>query len=193
VEILLGICIAIGLSAACGFRVFVPLLVASIASIAGHVTLSPGFEWIGGYPALVAFALATCLEITAYFVPWLDNLLDTIATPAAIVAGIVVTASFVSGMSPFLRWTFAVVAGGGVAGMIQAGTVAIRAASTGTTGGLGNPVVSVIEAGSSTALSILAVLLPVVAGIVVLAVLYFAGRKISRSLARKRKPKIQNA
>lgn len=192
-EILLGICIAIGLSAACGFRVFVPLLVASIASIAGHVTLSPGFEWIGGYPALVAFALATCLEITAYFVPWLDNLLDTIATPAAIVAGIVVTASFVSGMSPFLRWTFAVVAGGGVAGMIQAGTVAIRAASTGTTGGLGNPVVSVIEAGSSTALSILAVLLPVVAGIVVLAVLYFAGRKISRSLARKRKPKIQNA
>ncbi|MFQ5931753.1 MAG: DUF4126 domain-containing protein, partial [Nitrospiraceae bacterium] len=89
-ETLLSICVGIGLSAACGFRVFVPLLVMSIASRGAHLTLAPGFEWIGTYPALLAFAIASCIEIAGYYVPWVDNLLDTIATPTAIVAGIVV-------------------------------------------------------------------------------------------------------
>src|SRR5882724_7873827 len=138
-ETLLSICVGIGLSAACGFRVFVPLLVMSIAALSGHLTLADGFEWIGSYPALIAFSVATCLEIAGYYIPWVDHLLDTIATPAAIVAGTLITASMVTDMSPFLRWTLAAIAGGGAAGVVQGTTVLTRGASTLTTAGLANP------------------------------------------------------
>src|ERR1043166_5372948 len=109
-ETLLSICVGIGLSAACGFRVFVPLLIMSIASMSGHLTLAHGFEWISSYPALLAFAVATCVEVAGYYIPWVDNLLDAIATPAAMVAGTLVTASMVADLSPFMKWTLAIIA-----------------------------------------------------------------------------------
>src|ERR1043165_1472954 len=121
-EPLLAICLGIGLSAACGFRVFVPLLVMSIASLSGHLTLAPGFQWIGTYPALVTFSAATIAEIAGYYIPWVDHLLDTIATPAAIVAGTVITAAAVGDMSPILKWSLAAIAGGGVAGIDRKST-----------------------------------------------------------------------
>src|SRR5947208_5493404 len=146
-ETLLSICLGIGLSAACGFRVFVPLLVMSVASISGHLTLAHGFEWIGSYPALITFSVATFAEIAGYYIPWVDHLLDTIATPAAIIAGTIITASMVSGMSPFLKWTLAIIAGGGTAGLVQGTTVVARGLSTASTGGLANPLFATIELG----------------------------------------------
>src|SRR5215475_5086585 len=104
-ETFLSICLGIGLSAACGFRVFVPLLFMSIASLSGHLTLSPGFAWIGTYPALITFAVATALEIGGYYIPWLDHLLDTMTTPAAIIAGVVITAAMVTNTSPLVKWS----------------------------------------------------------------------------------------
>src|SRR5436190_19684327 len=133
-EIFLSLCLGIGLSAACGFRVFVPMLIMSIASLSGHLSLAHGFEWIGSYPALIAFSVATCLEVAGYYIPWLDHLLDTIATPAAIVAGTIITASMVTDVSPLLKWTLAIIAGGGAAGMVQGTTVLARGASGITTG-----------------------------------------------------------
>ncbi|MFQ5988618.1 MAG: DUF4126 domain-containing protein [Candidatus Methylomirabilales bacterium] len=177
-ETLLSICVGIGLSAACGFRVFVPLFVMSMASLSGHLALSSGFEWIGTYPALTAFGIATCVEIAGYYVPWVDNLLDTIATPAAIVAGIIVTASVVSDMSPFLKWALAVIAGGGVAGMVQVATGVTRGASTVTTAGVGNPLVATMELGGAMGLSILAIAVPLLAGLVVVGLLCLAARKV---------------
>ena len=162
-QTLFHIALAAGLSAAVGFRIFVPFTVISAAALGGHLELSPGFEWIGTYPALVVFGTATVLEIAAYYVPWLDNFLDTVATPAAIVAGAVVTASVVGDISPLLRWTLAIIAGGGIAGAVQAGTVLLRGASTVTTGGLGNPVVATMEAAGSFSLSTLTVFLPLIA------------------------------
>jgi len=162
-DVTLSILVGLGLAAACGFRVFVPFLVASIAAMSGHLTLAPGFEWIGTNYALIAFAVATLLEIVAYYVPWLDNLLDTLATPAAVVAGVLITASVIGDMSPFLRWTLAVVAGGGTAAAVQAATVTLRGTSSLTTGGLANPVVSTGELGGSAAVATLAVVLPIVA------------------------------
>src|SRR5205085_3194476 len=144
---LLSICLGIGLSAACGFRVFVPLLVMNLASLSGHLALADGFAWIGSYPALVAFSVATVLEIAGYYVPWLDHLLDTIATPAAIIAGTLVSASMVNHFSPFLNWTLAIIAGGGAAGMVQGATVLARGFSSAGTAGLGNPLVSTAELG----------------------------------------------
>ena len=179
-EILLSICLGIGLSAACGFRVFVPLLVMSIAALSGHLHLAHGFEWIGSYPALIAFSVATGLEIAGYYIPWLDHLLDTIATPAAVIAGTIVTASVVHDMSPMVRWTLAVIAGGGAAGLVQGTTVAARGASLMTTGGLANPVVSTLELAGSVVTSVLAVLLPVVGIVLVAAFLLVVGTRLYR-------------
>lgn len=179
-ETLLSVCVGIGLSAACGFRVFVPLLIMSIASLSGHLTLAHGFEWIGTYPALIAFAVATCLEIAGYYIPWLDHLLDTIATPAAIVAGIIVTASAVADMSPFLKWTLAVIAGGSAAGLVQGATVVTRGASTLTTAGLGNPLVATLELAGAVTTSVLAIVVPLLAVGLVMVVLVIAARTLVR-------------
>lgn len=168
-ELTLSILIGLGLSAACGYRVFVPFLVLSVASMSGHVALAEGFEWIATPYALTAFGVATALEVTAYYVPWLDNLLDAVATPTAFVAGIVITASVVGDVSPLLRWSLAVIAGGGVAGVVQSATVVLRGTSSVATGGLGNPVVSTGELGGSVATSVLAVLVPVAAVLAVAA------------------------
>lgn len=184
-EAVLSVMLGIGLAAACGFRIFVPLLVMSIAATAGHLQLSEGFAWIGTWPALIAFAVATTLEIAAYYIPWLDNLLDTVATPAAVVAGVIVVAACVTDMSPYLKWTLAVIAGGGAAGAVQALTVTGRAASTATTGGAANPVVSTVEAGSAAALSTVSVLVPVLAAAVVLTLL---GLLVRRIVVRRARP-----
>jgi len=169
-----AILIGLGLAAACGFRIFVPLLVAAIAAKAGHLQLAAGWDWIGSTSAVVAFSIATALEIAAYYVPWLDNLLDTLATPAAVVAGILITASVAGDMSPLLRWSLAVMVGGGTAGLVQAGTAAVRATSTATTAGAANPAVSTAEAGFSISLSLLAVIVPMVAAVIVVLMLFTA-------------------
>jgi len=174
----LGAFAGIGLAAACGFRVFVPLLVLSIASRAGEMSLGHGFGWIASYPALVAFSVATALEIAGYFIPWVDHLLDAVATPTAIVAGILVTASSVGHAGPFLQWTLAVIAGGGTAAVFQGLTATARAVSTATTGGLGNPLVSTVEAGGAAVLSVLAVTLPVAAVLAIVALLVLGVRRL---------------
>jgi len=161
-ETLLGIAIGIGLSAACGLRVFVPLLVMNLAVLTGHLHLSPGFEWIGSYYATVAFITATLVEVLAYYIPWLDHVLDLITSPAAIIAGMVVTASVVMDISPFLRWTLAIIAGGGTAAIVQGATVTLRAKSSALTAGAGNVLVSSVELAGSVITALLAVIVPIV-------------------------------
>jgi hypothetical protein len=161
-EEILSILVGIGLSAACGLRVFVPLLGLSIASMNGYVHLDGGFQWIGSWPALLAFSTATVLEIAAYYIPWLDHALDTVATPAAVVAGVLVTASMITDMPPLMKWSLAIIAGGGSAGVVQTGTMFLRGLSTATTGGAGNFIVSTLELIGSILLSILAIVIPVV-------------------------------
>ena len=179
-ELLLSICIGLGLSAACGFRIFVPLLITSIAAHSGHLNLASSFEWVGSPAALTAFSIATALEVGGYYIPWLDNFLDTVATPAAIVAGTVVTASMVTDVSPFLKWSLAVVAGGGIAGTVQATTVLARGLSLTGTGGLANPLIATAELGGSILTAIAALIAPFFAlGLIVL-VLGIAGYKLLR-------------
>jgi uncharacterized protein DUF4126 len=188
---LLSICLGVGLSAACGFRVFVPLLVMSIASLSGHLTLTPGFQWIGTYPALITFGVATAVEVAGYYIPWVDHALDTIATPAAVVAGTIVTASIVTGMSPLLKWSLAIIAGGGAAGLVQGATVVTRAASTATTGGLGNPLFATIELGAAAFASLLALAVPVLAVTILVLLFAIAGRKLFRIFRRSAQPQVK--
>ena len=177
---ILGIFIGIGLSATCGFRIFVPLLGMSIAHQAGALSFSQGFDWIGSWPATIAFGIAMIIEIAAYYIPWLDNMLDTIATPAAIVAGTIATASMVGDVSPFLRWSLAIIAGGGIAGVIQGSSVMVRGLSTASTAGLANPAVSTGELIASILGTIISIILPTVAVIIVIVLLAIIFRRFSR-------------
>ena len=176
-EIVTSILIGLGLAAACGFRVFVPLLIAGLAARFGGLPVVGGFGWIASTPALVAFGVATLVEVTGYYIPWIDNLLDGLAAPTAIAAGILLMASTLVDCGPFVRWTLAVVAGGGTAALFQGLTTVARQVSSISTGGLGNPVLATVEGGSSTLLAVLAVTLPIVA-LVLIAVLLVAVFKL---------------
>jgi len=189
-EIILSIFIGIGLAAAVGFRIFIPFLIASIAAYTGHLDLSTYFSWIGTLPALVAFAVATLVEITAYYIPWLDNILDTIEHPMAIFAGIVLTGAVITDFSPFLKWTLAVIAGGSVAGTIQAATGFARFKSSALTGGAGNSVVSTVEAGSSIGLSLMAIFIPAVALLIVTIIIGWAVTLFYKKFIKKSDSKI---
>jgi len=186
-EILLTILMGIGLSAASGFRIFIPFLVISIASLTGNLILTDSFSWIGTYPALITFGAATIFEIAGYYIPWVDNLLDTIASPAAVIAGMILMAVVVTGISPLLKWSLVIIAGGGIAGTIQVLTGVTRATSSLTTGGLGNPVVSSVESGSSLTLSALAIFIPVITGIVVIILIVWAAKFLINRFVTKSK------
>ena len=184
---LLAIAAGIALAAACGFRVFLPLLAASLAAKFDYIHPSSSFAWIESTPAIVLLSVATVLELAAYYIPWLDHLLDTIASPAAVVAGIVAAAAAFGDVNPAIKWTAAIIAGGGAAGTIQAATVLTRAVSGGTTAGLGNPIVATIELFFSLLLSLLAILLPIVALIATVAILLAVLRRIARYVAGRRR------
>ena len=174
----LPVLLGISLAAACGLRVFLPLFITSLLMHfdVGGVGLREGFDWMGEWPALIAFGIATVLELLAYSVPFLDHLLDTIAVPLATVAGTLVAASTFVDLPPLFTWSLALIAGGGVAGLISAGTATTRVASTTTTAGLGNPLLAMAETGGSLVLSVLAWFLPVVAAVLVIAVLWVVRR-----------------
>ncbi len=158
-----GFVIGIGLSAACGFRIILPFLGLSIAAMSGHVTLAPEFQWIGTWPALIAFATAAALEIGAYYIPWMDNLLDAVTTPLAVAAGTIAAASVMSDVSPFMKWSIALIAGGGMAGAVQTGTALLRGVSTVSTGGLANVVISTVELAGAIIATTMSLLMPIVA------------------------------
>jgi hypothetical protein len=176
--------IGIGLAASCGFRVFVPMLVMSLAVRAGLLHLSEGWHWMGSWPALIAFSVASVAEIVGFYIPWIDHLLDTVAIPAAVIAGTIATAACVADMHPLLKWSSALIAGGGTAGAIQASTVFVRGASTATTGGLGNWVVSTLELVTSFILSVLAIIVPILTGLLVAAIVFFVVRRFLRRRAQ---------
>lgn len=163
-----------------------PLVVVSAAALSGHLELAPGFEWLGSPAALAGLSAAAVLEVAAYLVPFLDNALDALAGPAAAVAGTVLMASSVVEVDPLLRWTLAVVAGGGVASVIQLLTGITRLASTATTAGLGNPAVAASEAVGSVGVSLLAVAVPVAGAAVALALVALAGWVLLRGGRRLR-------
>ena len=160
---LVSVAIGLGLAAAAGFRVFVPLLALGLASRQGLVPLAPGFEWIASPPALIAFGTATVVEVLAYHVPFLDHLLDVIATPSAIVAGTIASAAVLTDLPPVVKWSVAVLAGGGAAGLVQTATVLARVGSTTFTGGLGDVLFASFELFGAVGTVVLAIALPMVA------------------------------
>lgn len=162
-ETLLHVAIGLGLAAAAGFRVFVPLFGLSLAAVTGTVSVADPLSWLATAPALIALGTATLAEVAAYYLPWFDHLLDTVATPAAVIAGVLATGAVVTDLPPVVRWAIAIIGGGGVAGLFQGATVLLRLKSTATTGGFANPVVATVEWIGAAIIAALAILLPLVA------------------------------
>ena len=187
-DIILALCMGLGLAAASGFRVFLPPFLLSIAVRADAVDVdltNSSLEYFDSNVAVILLGVATIAELAAYYVPWVDNLLDSIASPAAVVAGTGMTAVVLEGNTdPVIQWCLAIIAGGGVSAAVQGATVVTRGVSTAITGGGGNRVVSTGENIASLILTILAIVLAPLAAILV--VILFA--MIVKKTLKKAKP-----
>lgn len=175
-----GIALGIGLAAATGIRVFLPLLIAGLAAHQGYIPLSENFQWLASTPALVMLGTAAVTETLAYYVPGLDHLLDVIASPAALVAGAVASAAVMTDLPPSVVWPLAIIGGSGIAGLTKGTSALVRAKSGLMTGGLGNPAVSTAETIGATGLSLFAIALPFIALLVIVVLLVWLVRKAGR-------------
>ena len=173
--------IGIGLAAASGFRVFLPMFAVSLASYMGWIPMNDHFMWLAGLPTLITTGIATIVEVLAYYIPYVDHLLDTISVPLATVAGSVLFASQFADLGTFPTWALALIAGGGTAAAISSGFAGTRAASTATTGGLGNSVVATAETAGAGIMTFLALATPIIAVIIAIAlvvIVFIFGRKL---------------
>jgi len=183
----LSIALGVGLAAATGLRLFLPMLVVSVAAYTGHLPLSDNFAWLATLPALILLSVAALVEILAYYIPGLDNLLDTLATPAAFVAGTIIAAAVITDLPPMVKWAAAIIAGGGIAGLTQTTSAVLRAKSTVLTGTLGNPVIATGELGGSLLLSLMALVAPLFTLLVIAVLLWLAFRWLRR-ISREPRP-----
>jgi hypothetical protein len=190
ISTIVSIFLGISLAASVGFRIFVPFFVLSLAAHYQIVPLNENWEWVGTTAAILTLGIATIVEIAAYLIPWVDHLLDTIAIPLAAIAGTAIMLSTIANFDPLFTWVLAIIAGGGTATAIKSSTSTTRLASTTATAGLANPVVSVLESGTSVFLSIVAVFLPIAAILIVIAILWFVV-KLFKKVIPKRKLKNQ--
>ena len=184
-ELITAVAIGIGLAASAGFRVFVPMLVAAIAAKTGILPLNDSFQWLSSWPSIAILGTATVVEILAYYIPVVDNLLDTVSTPLAIGAGTLLLTSVLPIDSELMRWITGAAVGGGSAAVVQSGSALTRLTSTKLTAGIGNPVVATVENVAATGTSILSLVIPffILALFLLITIIIFTG--IRRKLRRK--------
>lgn len=185
-ETIISIFLGVGLAASVGFRVFLPLFALSLASYFGVWELNANWQWIGSMAALITLGVATIAEIFAYFIPWVDNLLDSIAIPLAAIAGTAVMVSTVANLDPVVTWSLAIIAGGGTATAIKGAGASTRLASTATTGGVANPLVSTVETGTAIVVTTASIFAPILAAFLVIAILIFVFTIYRRLRPRKK-------
>lgn len=183
-ETIISIFLGIGLAASVGFRVFLPLFALSLASYFNVWDLNESWQWVGSLAAVITLGAATIIEIFAYFIPWVDNLLDSFAVPLAAIAGTAVMVSTVANLDPVVTWALAIIAGGGTATAIKGAGATTRLTSTATTGGLGNPIVSTVETGAAAVVTVASIFAPMLAAVLVIIILFIIFR-----IYRKLRPK----
>ena len=186
IESLIGIALGIGLAAATGFRIFIPLLLVGLAARFDMLPLGDGFQWLATTPALLTLGTAAVLETLGYYIPGVDHALDVLAGPATLLAGVVASAAVMTEIPPAVMWPVAVIAGGGAAGLTKGSTALLRAKSGVATGGLANPVVSTVETIGATGIAILAIAVPVLCFVAVVVLLWWVARKAGRLLFGRR-------
>lgn len=174
-EILAAVALGIGLSASVGFRVFIPMLVASVAAHFNIIPLTESFSWLGSWPAMISFGTAAVVEVLAYYIPFVDNLLDTVTTPLAVGAGTLLMTSVLPVDNELMKWIMGFVVGGGAAATMQSGSVLSRLTSSKFTAGTANPVVSTGENVAALGSSVTALFFPAVVAVIfiLIAILIF--------------------
>ena len=186
-DVIIALSMGLGLAAASGFRVFLPPFLLSIAVRADAVDVNlmdTPFEYFDSNVAVILLGVATVAEFAGYYVPWVDNLLDSIASPAAVVAGSGMTALVLEGNTdPVIQWSLAIIAGGGVTAVVQGATVVTRGISTTLTAGFANPIVSTGENLASVILAIIAMVLPILAAVIVAVLIGMIILKASQKIA----------
>lgn len=187
IETIISICLGIGLAASVGFRVFLPLFALSLASYFNVWDLNESWQWIGGLTALITLGVATLVEIFAYYIPYVDNALDTISVPLAAFAGTVVMLSTVVDLSPVITWALAIIAGAGTASAISTSSSGTRLASTASTGGLANPIFSTLETGTAVTMSIVSIFFPILAIVLVVIMLFIIFKLFKKFKSSKTK------
>ncbi|OYU65809.1 MAG: hypothetical protein CFE22_12080 [Cytophagaceae bacterium BCCC1] len=182
-----GLLLGVALSAGSGFRVFIPLLVSNLAARFGLVSVSDNFGWMLSNTSTFVLLVASVVEIASYYIAFIDNLLDGIALPASVVAGTLLTTQFLKIDDPTLQWGLGILAGGGVAGTIQAGTSLIRLGSTKFTGGFGNGFFSTFENFISVAISLISLWIPLIMGVLAILLVFWMLKKLfrRRNIAKK--------
>ncbi|MBT8300768.1 MAG: DUF4126 domain-containing protein [Maribacter sp.] len=186
-ETIISIFLGVGLAASVGFRVFLPLFALSLASYFGVWELNESWQWIGSIAALITLGVATLVEIFAYFIPWVDNLLDSIAIPLAAIAGTAVMVSTVANLDPVVTWSLAIIAGGGTATAIKGAGASTRMASSVTTGGVANPLVSTVETGTAVVVTTASIFAPILSAFLVIVILVFVFM-----IYRKLRPRVKS-
>ncbi|MFV0390464.1 MAG: DUF4126 domain-containing protein [Paludibacteraceae bacterium] len=185
-EIITAVALGIGLSASVGFRVFIPMLVAGIATHFNIIPVSESFQWIGSLPAMLTFGVAAVVEVLAYYIPLVDNLLDTVTTPLAVAAGTLLMTSTLPVDNELLKWIMGFVVGGGAAATMQGGSVLSRLSSAKFTAGTANPVVSTGENVAALGSSVAVLFIPIIVAtiFVIIAIIIFV--KMYRWRSKKR-------
>ncbi|WP_052049848.1 DUF4126 domain-containing protein [Leptolyngbya sp. KIOST-1] len=186
-QLLESIGLGLGLGVAAGFRVVVPFWVLSAAALFGHLELVDNLSWLGSSSAFIGLSIALVVEIAAYSVPWLDNAIDTVALPVAAVAGTLLMAIATNQLDPFAQWSVAVVAGGGAAATVKGLNGLTRFVSTATTGGATNLILAGVELVGAIAISIFALVAPIVMFVVVLAFFILLVRFAIKAFYRSKK------
>ena len=181
---ILAALMGLSLASASGFRVFLPPFLLSIAvrtdTLVSLDLSDTGFAIFDSNAAVLILGIACIAEFGAYYVPWLDNLLDTIASPAAVLSGIGMTSMVLVGSDPIMQWSFAIIAGGGSAGIIQATTVAVRGLSSTLTLGFGNNIVASGENIASLVLTLAALIAPLLAAIFAIILVFLLFRQATK-------------
>ncbi len=186
-ETIISIFLGIGLAASAGFRIFLPLFALSLASHFGVWELNENWQWLGSMFAVITLGSATVIELLAYFIPWVDNLLDSAALPLAGIAGTAVMVSTITNLDPVVTWSLAIIAGGGTATAIKGAAAAGRLTSSVSTAGVGNPLISAVESGTALVVTTASIFAPILAMVLVIVILIFIFY-----IYRKMRPKLKN-
>lgn len=176
--------VGIGLSAAAGFRIFLPMFLISLSSYMGWVPVSEGFEWLSGLTGLISTGIATVIEILSYYIPIVDNFLDTLSVPLATVAGSVIFASQLGDISGVPEWVLTIIAGGGTAATISTGFAKLRTVSSLTTSGVGNPIVSTVENVGAGIMTFLALFVPILAVLLIIVTFFWLIKKYGKRILK---------
>ena len=176
-----SLAMGIGLAACAGLRAWLPLLLAGLLARAGVLELGPSFRFIASNQALILFGVATVVEILGDKIPAVDHTLDALSTVLRPAAGSLLVASVLWRVpDPLTALALGVAVGAPTALVPHAAKSALRAASTAFTGGLANPLLSLLEDLAAVLVFVFTIVLPVAVALVIILVAVLLVRRLSR-------------